>query len=1126
MPQVDPLLSVVVTSRNDNHGGTLLRRMQTFTNHFIGQCKRHALNAELVIVEWNPPVDRPRLVEALRWPTDLGPCQVRIIEVPSELHRRFEHSSALPLFQMIAKNVGIRRSRGQFILATNIDILFSDEMMRFIVDNKLRPDRMYRVDRMDVMTEVPVDGTVEEQLAYCRCHFLRRNAREGTFRLHPDGALYIEPDDVLPQDGSVVPEQGVTPLCREDGVAFRWIGPDARLRVTAPPGAPANLVMEVEPGPGVQYKPFELHLCDELGQTVVRARILGRQLMCAVLPLAPGQSTCLMCRTPEGGYQPPEVIPVLNYRILYCGWDTNSPPGPDHTNCVGNLNCAVYDVGLLDPDDVAQPEDGISFGRGFYPAGTWEGERMRWVAQEAVLVLRPPVGVSGCLTLIIEDGPSLKEKPLVLEVFDEENTLLARAVTEARQRVDLELPVQAERTDRFFLRVRNEIMPLGEDKNYWLCYRVLHCEWSAQDAAGHPSGAGLSRQADMVNCAIQDVGAVYPNDVASSGDGIRFGRGFFHPETWQGERMRWVAQSAVLVVCPPEQAHYLSLLLEDSPVVKEKPLVLEVQDEDGTPLARAVLEGRHCVQLAVPLRPGQTRRLVLWVRNQIDADYRLCYRVLRCEWTATVASESFSHHGQNNWNCTTQEIGLLAPNDVAAENCGIRFGRGFRDPEGYQGEYFRWARDGSVLHLTAPANTTQALTLDVEPGPALGCESFVLEVRDRSGQLLARGPVEGRQRVYLSLSLGDGETRPVFLHAVANTSVRNRNTWHGLDFKVLRCDWGPPPAAPTSAVALNYVAEWIQGPVAWDAATAEVGIQFGPGWFEVEPRDGEVFRWGRNGAVLHVSVAAGPPPRHLSLLLEPAHRGEPQPIRLHLRDAGGQVVACSTVTARSVVRLRVRMDAGRVEKFTLHAEGAGVRLENDPRTLSFRIFQPRVKEARHSRGPLQLFQKLWHRVRGKQPAAVVEQITPSAAPVAEETPRRLPALHLHTNACGDFTLLARERWFALNGYPEFEMYSLHIDSLFCYMAHHAGVLEEVLTDPVQVYHIEHSLGSGWTPEGESKLMQRMQEQGIPVVEFRALTDWGAAMRADGAIIFNGPDWGLASNQLAETAPHSADRAAA
>jgi hypothetical protein len=180
-------LSIVVTSRNDDHGGRLLRRMQIFVNGVIEQCRRQGLDAELIIVEWNPPPERPRLVEALRWPAEFGPCRVRIIEVPPERHRRFRHSETLPLFQMIAKNVGIRRARGRFVLATNVDLILSDELMAFLAARRLEKDRLYRIDRHDVMAEVPAEGTLDEQLAYCRTHLLRIHTRKGSFSLEPDG---------------------------------------------------------------------------------------------------------------------------------------------------------------------------------------------------------------------------------------------------------------------------------------------------------------------------------------------------------------------------------------------------------------------------------------------------------------------------------------------------------------------------------------------------------------------------------------------------------------------------------------------------------------------------------------------------------------------------------------------------------------------------------------------------------------------------------------------------------------------------------------------------------------------------------------------------------------------------
>ena len=142
-----PYLSIVVTARNDDHGGNLLGRVQIFVNGWIAQARRYNLPSELIIVEWNPPADRQRLQEVLRWPEEFDPCDVRFIEVPAELHRRYQHASALPLYQMIAKNVGIRRARGQFVLATNIDILFSDELMAFLSEQRLDAGRMYRIDR-------------------------------------------------------------------------------------------------------------------------------------------------------------------------------------------------------------------------------------------------------------------------------------------------------------------------------------------------------------------------------------------------------------------------------------------------------------------------------------------------------------------------------------------------------------------------------------------------------------------------------------------------------------------------------------------------------------------------------------------------------------------------------------------------------------------------------------------------------------------------------------------------------------------------------------------------------------------------------------------------------------------
>jgi hypothetical protein len=59
---------------------------------------------------------------------------------------------------MIGKNVGIRRARGQFVLATNVDILFSDELAEYLASRRLERGRMYRSDRYDAMSDVPADA--------------------------------------------------------------------------------------------------------------------------------------------------------------------------------------------------------------------------------------------------------------------------------------------------------------------------------------------------------------------------------------------------------------------------------------------------------------------------------------------------------------------------------------------------------------------------------------------------------------------------------------------------------------------------------------------------------------------------------------------------------------------------------------------------------------------------------------------------------------------------------------------------------------------------------------------------------------------------------------------------------
>jgi hypothetical protein len=169
------MISFVVTARNDNYGGDFLERTQAFVNVLLTLCERYSLEMELVMVEWNPPPENHRLAMALKWPESPRHCRVRIIEVPEDLHRKLPHSEKKPMFEYIAKNVGVRRALGEYIIVTNPDILYSEELIKFLASWQLSPQQTYRSMRYDVQGPVPISESVDELLEYCRRHVIRRN---------------------------------------------------------------------------------------------------------------------------------------------------------------------------------------------------------------------------------------------------------------------------------------------------------------------------------------------------------------------------------------------------------------------------------------------------------------------------------------------------------------------------------------------------------------------------------------------------------------------------------------------------------------------------------------------------------------------------------------------------------------------------------------------------------------------------------------------------------------------------------------------------------------------------------------------------------------------------------------
>lgn len=179
----NPYLSIVATTRNDNHGGDLLKRTTAFVTGIYDQAKKWNFPVELIIVEWNPPVGEKLLQEVLPKPDGKSPVQLKYIIVSNNIHNTYKNAVSIPLYQMIAKNVGIRRAKGEYILCTNIDILFSDGCFAFFAEKKLLKGKYYRTNRCDIPKETMDLPTLSERLKYGENNIINRLGKTQGFEV-------------------------------------------------------------------------------------------------------------------------------------------------------------------------------------------------------------------------------------------------------------------------------------------------------------------------------------------------------------------------------------------------------------------------------------------------------------------------------------------------------------------------------------------------------------------------------------------------------------------------------------------------------------------------------------------------------------------------------------------------------------------------------------------------------------------------------------------------------------------------------------------------------------------------------------------------------------------------------
>ena len=145
-----PFLSIVVTGRNDGHGGDFNGRFLRTLAFNHDRLAEHTVAHEIILVEWAPPPDRPRLSDLVREALPRVSPVLTSYVVDPRYHEACSLNARLTYMEFLAKNVGIRRARGTAILSTNADIYLGSGVVKALAAGPLEPRTVYRATRTDV----------------------------------------------------------------------------------------------------------------------------------------------------------------------------------------------------------------------------------------------------------------------------------------------------------------------------------------------------------------------------------------------------------------------------------------------------------------------------------------------------------------------------------------------------------------------------------------------------------------------------------------------------------------------------------------------------------------------------------------------------------------------------------------------------------------------------------------------------------------------------------------------------------------------------------------------------------------------------------------------------------------
>jgi hypothetical protein len=160
-----PYLSVVLTGRNENLAVDFNQGLFSALSYNHCLLTEARVEYELVFVEWRPVPGRTLLADLIRERLPEIAARLTVYEVDERYHDAFSQDPRVQFHELIAKNVGIRRALGSYILVTNSGIYLSRDVVNMAVRQLFRPMVLYRATRLDLKLSLDSTNLDESVLA-------------------------------------------------------------------------------------------------------------------------------------------------------------------------------------------------------------------------------------------------------------------------------------------------------------------------------------------------------------------------------------------------------------------------------------------------------------------------------------------------------------------------------------------------------------------------------------------------------------------------------------------------------------------------------------------------------------------------------------------------------------------------------------------------------------------------------------------------------------------------------------------------------------------------------------------------------------------------------------------------